>query len=101
MLIDVENDDEWEEATEEALDRAGRGVDVEWNDVLAVPNRWTAMISESQELLELVELLTAKRDRPGGLKPGEQEWLDELLTRVALSPEEIERFNRRRKATED
>jgi hypothetical protein len=94
LLIDVEDSDDLLVATERALDRCS-AEDVEWQDLpLSKPN-YRAKVNQDQSGEELVELLTADRDRPHGLNHEEWEWLNELKRATGISEKEIERFNAR------
>lgn len=96
LLIDVEDSDDLLVATERALDRC-TAEDVEWQDLpLGKPN-FRAMVNQDQGAEEMVELLTADRDRPGPLDHEEREWLNELERVTGISDREIGRFNERRK----
>jgi hypothetical protein len=96
LLIDIEDSDDYLVATERALDRC-TAEDVEWQDLpLGKPN-YRAVVNQDQGAEELVELLTADRDRVGPLDHDEQEWLNELERTTGISDKEISRFNERRK----
>jgi hypothetical protein len=99
FLIDVEDDDAWEDAIDEALARATRGVEVEWHDVPTRQSRWNATIPKSVELADLVTLLTAMRDGRV-LDANENAWLEELQSRVTVSDREILRFLQRQPTAE-
>jgi hypothetical protein len=95
LLIDIEDSDSPLVATERAHDRC-MAEDVEWQDLpLGKPN-FRAVVNQDQAGEEMVELLTADRDRPAGLDHEEQEWLDELVRATGISDREIGRFNARR-----
>jgi len=96
LLIDVEDSDDLLVATERAHDRCS-AEDVEWQDLpLGKPN-YRAKVNQDQSGEELVELLTADRDRRGPLDHEEREWLNELVRATGISDREIGRFNERRK----
>jgi hypothetical protein len=96
LLIDIEDGDSPLVATELAHDRCS-AEDVEWLDLpLSKPN-FRAVVNQDQSGEELVELLTADRDRRGPLDHEEREWLNELVRATGISDREIGRFNERRK----
>jgi hypothetical protein len=94
LLIDIEDSDGPLVATERAHDRC-MAEDVEWQDLpLSKPN-FRAVVNQYQAGEEMVELLTAARDRPAGLNHEEREWLNELVRATGISEQEIHRFNGR------
>jgi len=96
LLIDVEDGDDLLVATEAAHDRCMAG-DVEWRETPAGKVNYRAVVDQDQAAAEMVDLLTADRDRTGPLDYDEREWLDELTDKMQISAREIGRFNARRK----
>lgn len=96
LLVDIEDDSNLLAATELAHDRCMAG-DVEWREELAGKENYRAIVKQTQPAEEIVELLTSARDRPAGLDHDEQEWLNTLEQELGISPNEIGRFNARRK----
>ena len=96
LLVEVETPGDWEAAADHALARCRVDKDVDWMKLSTRPAIGrpvdTALIDQSLRGEEMVTLLTAARDRLGGLDPDERVWLDEVIRHTRIHDNEIRRF---------
>jgi hypothetical protein len=94
LLIDAEDQAEAEEQAHEQCCKGG----IYWDEEQVDNTPYEVETDDSKEADELVELLTADRDRPGPLDEDERSRMEELRrSQSYLDLHEIGRFNERGK----
>lgn len=99
LLIDVEEDGDWQTALRLALERGVANSGIEWVDIPidAAPVDLLAKGLDGQAAEELVELLTRRRSGKSLLSRNERDWMAELIAFLLIPDVEVQRFLKRKR----